>query len=195
MKTLSKLSGILVILALLVAGINSTTALADEVTVEPEFAPLPEYRVFGEPAAPADESAIMDTMQRFGMAWGSQDVDGAVAAYTVDMEWTNAFADVYRGHDELRGQFTQLFERFESGSDQASEEQGDEAERPAMKRGQLSLRYIGDDAAVVHSYTESDWGVNRDGSNLRRVHITFVLEKQENGQWLIAHQMIMDARR
>jgi len=30
---------------------------------------------------------------------------------------------------------------------------------------------------------------------LRRVHLTFVLEKQQNGAWLIVHQMIMDARR
>jgi ketosteroid isomerase-like protein len=41
---------------------------------------------------------------------------------------------------------------------------------------------------------ESDWGVNREGEGLRRVHVTFVLEKQQDGRWLIAHQMIMDAR-
>ena len=63
------------------------------------------------------------------------------------------------------------------------------------KLERVSSRYLGTDAAVVHAYTESDWGVNRDGSDLRRVHITYVLEKQNDGQWLIAHQMIMDARR
>jgi len=166
-----------------------------EVIVKDEYAPLPEFRVFGKPAAVSDEAAISDLMRRFGQAWGTQDVDSAVAAYTDDAEWINAFADVYRGHEELRGQFTRLFERFESGEDEAEGAEGNKAQRPAMKRGQLSLRYIGDDAAVVHSYTESDWGVSRDDSGLRRVHITFVLEKQQAGNWLIAHQMIMDARR
>lgn len=166
-----------------------------EVTVNEDYAPLPEYRVFGEPANPADPAAIADLMRRFGQAWGTQDVDGAVKAYTEDAEWINAFADVYRGHEALRGQFAWLFERFESGRDEPAGEAKDEAPRPALIRGPLSLRYIGDDAAVIHSYTESDWGVNRDGSELRRVHITYVLEKHPDGEWLIAHQMIMDARR
>ena len=180
--------------AILVPGLCLIYLGADEITVEEDFASLPEYRVFGTPATPSDEAAIFETMQRFGAAWGSQDVDAAVSTYTEDVEWTNAFADVYRGRDELQGQFSQLFERFESDPDPADQEDDGDS-RPPMKRGMVSLRYIGDDAAVVHSYTESDWGTNRDGSDLRRVHITFVLEKQADGQWLIAHQMIMDARR
>lgn len=168
---------------------------AEEVIIEDEFATIPDYRVFGEPPSPGDEEAALDTMQRFGMAWGTQDVDGAVATYTDDAEWVNAFADVYRGHEEIRGQFTQLFERFESGPDQDGEDGAPDAEEPMMKRGIISLRFIGEKAAVVHSYTESSWGRNRDGDGPRRVHITFVLEKQDDGEWLIAHQMIMDARR
>lgn len=178
-----------------VVGIFRSSAQADEVFIEEQYAPIPEYRVFGEPATPADEEAIRETMRRFGMAWGSQDVEGAVAAFTEDAEWTNAFADVYRGHDAIRGQFTRLFERFESDTGDEGEGETDGGSEPTMKRGQISLRYIGDDAAVAHWYTESDWGMNRDGSGLRRVHVTYVLEKQDDGQWLIAHQMIMDARR
>ena len=169
-------------------------AAQEEATVNDEYAPLPEFRVFGEPATLSDEAAIADLMRRFGQAWSTQDVDGAVEAYADDAEWINSFADVYRGHEALRGQFARLFERFESGSDEADEKEN-QAPRPEMKRGRLSIRYIGDEAAVLHGYTESDWGVNRDGGGLRRVHITYVLDKQPDGQWLIAHQMIMDARR
>lgn len=181
--------------SLLVAGVHAPQARADEVVIEEQFAAIPEYRVFGMPPSRSDEAAIYETMQSFGIAWGTQDVEGAVAAYTEDAEWTNAFADVYRGHDEIRAQFARLFARFESDQDEAVEAEDSEDSEPTMKRGQISLRYIGPDAAVAHSYTESDWGMNRDGGGLRRVHITFVLEKQEDGQWLIAHQMIMDARR
>jgi ketosteroid isomerase-like protein len=180
--------------AFAIGTVNDVAAQA-EVAVDEEYAPLPEFRVFGEPATASDEAAIADLMRRFGEAWSSQDVDGAVEAYVQDAEWINAFADVYRGHEELRGQFARLFERFESAPDEADDEEEREASRPSMKRERLSLRYIGDDAAVIHSYTESDWGVNRDGEGLRRVHMTYVLEKQQDGKWLIAHQMIMDARR
>ncbi|HUG03338.1 MAG TPA: SgcJ/EcaC family oxidoreductase [Steroidobacteraceae bacterium] len=177
-----------------IAGVNVAAAQTQE-TVAAEYAPLPEFRVFSQPAAASDEAAIAELMRRYGAAWGSADVEGAVAAYTEDAEWTNAFADVYRGHEALRQQFTQLFKRFESGSMQGARQGDKEVPRPEMKRGRVSLRYLGDDAAVVHSYTESDWGVNREGGGLRRVHVTFVLEKQQDDQWLIAHQMIMDARR
>ena len=195
MSSFEKLTIAFAIAAFAVAGVSAITVQAEEVTVEKEYAPLPEYRVFGVPASASDEKAIVDLMRRFGQAWGTQDVDGTVEAYAKDAEWVNAFADVYRGHEELRGQFTRLFKRFESGPGAAGKAEGKEESKPAMKRGQLSLRYIGDAAAVVHGYTESDWGVNRDGSGVRRVHITYVLEKQQDGQWLIAHQMIMDARR
>jgi ketosteroid isomerase-like protein len=182
---------IVAIAVIAVAVVNDVQA---QETVAADYAPLPEFRVFGQPAAASDEAAIAELMRRFGAEWGSADVEGAVATYTEDAEWTNAFADVYRGHDALRQQFTQLFERFESGSMQGAGPGDKEASRPELKRGRVSLRYLGDDAAVVHTYTESDWGVNREGEGLRRVHVTFVLEKQQDGRWLIAHQMIMDAR-
>jgi uncharacterized protein (TIGR02246 family) len=194
MLTLLKLSFSLAAAAFAIGCANDVAAQA-EVTVNDEYAPLPEFRVFGAPATAADEAAIAEVMRRFGQAWSTQDVDGAVEAYTEDAEWINAFADVYRGHEELRGQFTRLFERFESGRDEAASREATDAPKPVMKRGQLSLRFIGDDAAIIHGYTESDWGVNRDGSGLRRVHMTYVLEKQQDGKWLIAHHMIMDARR
>lgn len=190
-----KLFFTLAVVVCTIGTVNDVAAQA-EVAVDEEYAPLPEFQVFGEPATASDEAAITDLLRRFGQAWSTQDVDGAVEAYVEDAEWINAFADVYRGHEEIRSQFARLFERFESGPKATDDEEEIEASRPAMKRGMLSLRYIGNNAAVIHSYTESDWGVNRDGGGgLRRVHMTYVLEKQQDGKWLIAHHMIMDARR
>jgi uncharacterized protein (TIGR02246 family) len=194
MFNLVKLIFTIAVAAFAIATVNDVAAQA-EVAVDEDYAPLPEFRVFGEPATASDEAAITDLMRRFGAAWSTQDVGGAVEAYVEDAEWINAFADVYRGHEEIRSQFARLFERFESGPKATDDEEENEASRPAMKRGMLSLRYIGDNAAVIHSYTESDWGVNRAGEGLRRVHMTYVLEKQQDGKWLIAHHMIMDARR
>lgn len=186
---------LIIIVAIAVIAVADVNQVQAEATVAANYAPLPEFRVFGQPAVASDEAAIAELMRRFGAAWGSTDVEGAIAAYTKDAEWTNAFADVRRGHDELRQQFGYLFERFESDSMQGATQDDKKAPRTEMKRGRVSLRYLGHDAAVVHTYTESDWGVDREGEGLRRVHVTYVLEKQEDGQWLIAHQMIMDARR
>jgi ketosteroid isomerase-like protein len=178
-----------------VMGLACSPALAEE-HVQEGYAPIPEFVVFGEAADDRDSEAIFNLMRRFGQAWGSQDVDGLMTVYAEDAEWTNAFGDVRRGHDELREQFTWLFKRFESGEDAGDEEetQEDESTEPEMKRGSISLRYLGDDAAVFHTYTESNWGVNRDGDGLRRVYVSYVLEKKD-GAWLIAHQTITDARR
>lgn len=58
----------------------------------------------------------------------------------------------------------------------------------------ISVRYLGDDAAVVHMYTESPRGTSRNaGEDLRRTHFHLVLGKQDSA-WKIVHTAIMDAR-
>ena len=58
----------------------------------------------------------------------------------------------------------------------------------------ISVRYVGDDAAVVHMYTDGERGVSRNaGKKMRRTHIHLVLEKQQC-DWKIVHTAIMDAR-
>jgi hypothetical protein len=57
----------------------------------------------------------------------------------------------------------------------------------------VSMRFLGDDAAITHSVTISRRGMEPDEPGERRVHITFVLGKRD-GTWKIVHQMIMDAR-
>lgn len=170
-----------------------TSAIGEE-GAERAYAPLPEYRVFGTPSSAEDAKAIADLMQRFSIAWGDQDVDRLLTTYADDAEWVNAFGAVSRGHEELREIFTWVFERFPSEERSKTKTQADASAAQDPPPGRLSLRYMGSDAAVVHSFTESDWGESRDGSGLRRVLITYVLEKRAS-EWRIVHQMIMDARR
>lgn len=144
---------------------------------------LPAYAVFSEPPSPADAEAIATLMRDFSIAWGRGDAAGAAAAYASDVEWTNAFGEVIRGSGELQRKLARLFTE-----DEAAVATGEETSyRP------LSLRYIGDDAAIVHGVTTSMRGGAADGSAARRVHLTFVLAKRA-GTWKIVHQVIMDAR-
>ena len=58
----------------------------------------------------------------------------------------------------------------------------------------ISLRYVGDDAAVVHMYTEGRRGESwNEGEDVRRTHVHLVLAKR-NAAWKVVHTAIMDAR-
>lgn len=147
------------------------------------YSESPEYRIFGEAASPQDAEAIRDLMRRFGQARGAHDAKGAAAAFSEDVEWTNAFGVVVRGSANLEKFLTSLF-----AGDEVGTTQGEGANyRP------ISIRYLGDDAAIIHGMTQSTRGESRSGEAPRRVHLTFVLAKQD-GEWRIVHQQITDAR-
>ena len=157
-------------------------AFAQEDPPPGSFSKLPEYQVLGEPASPEDAEAIGTVMRRFAEAWSAGDASAAASLYAEDAEWTNAFGDVVRGSDNLQMFLSWVFSRDEEASEGESAQS-----RP------LSLRYLGDDVAVVHGRTMSTRGAARSGEGPRRVHVTFILAKQ-SGEWRIVHQMIMDAR-
>lgn len=143
---------------------------------------LPEYRVFGE-ATPKDAEAIRMLMRQFGEARQSGDGERTAAFFAEDVEWTNAFGDVVRGSDNLQKFLDWLFSQDEEGT----------TEGETMEYRPVSIRYLGDDVAVLHGMTLSTRGEARSGEGPRRVHLTFVLAKQSE-TWRIVYQMIMDAR-
>lgn len=146
---------------------------------------VPEPQTYGSPALPADAAAIHQLVTRFKESWAEEDADTLVTLHSEDTEWINAYARIFRGAASL-GDFLEhrLFAEFDASIAQR------EAER--MKR--ISTRYLGDDAAVVHLYTDSPrGGSRRDDESLRRTHIHFVLEKRDDA-WRIVHTVIMDAR-
>lgn len=147
------------------------------------YSTAPEYKVYGQPASQQDAEAISALMRAFGQARGTNDAKGAAAAFSNDVEWTNAFGDVVRGSDNLEKFLTWLFAGDELGTTQGE----------GSNYKPISIRYLGDDAAVIHGMTQSTRGPARSGEGPRRVHLTWVVAK-ENDQWRIVHQQITDAR-
>jgi uncharacterized protein (TIGR02246 family) len=146
---------------------------------------IPETAVFGEPASESDAAAIETFIADYRAAWAAEDADALAAMHAEDVEWINAYARIIRGREALR---TFMADRMFPGfSPEVSRED-------AAGLRLISTRYLGDDAAVVHMYGDSARGAARnEGESLRRVHMHFVLEKQQ-GAWRIAHMAIMDAR-
>jgi uncharacterized protein (TIGR02246 family) len=147
------------------------------------YSTAPEYKVFGEPPSEQDAQAISSLMRRFGQARSANDAKGAAAAFSDDAEWTNAFGDVVRGSANLEKFLAWLFAGDEPGTTQG--------ESTSYKP--LSIRYLGDDVAILHGMTQSTRGPARSGEGPRRVHLTWVVAK-DNDEWRIVHQMIADAR-
>ncbi|NIR30312.1 MAG: hypothetical protein GWN84_13580 [Gammaproteobacteria bacterium] len=58
----------------------------------------------------------------------------------------------------------------------------------------VSSRYLGTDAAVIHTYTEGSCARSRDlGEPLRRTHVHLVVGRVGDA-WKVEHTVIMDAR-
>ena len=158
-------------------------ALAQEGPPAGSYSTLPEYKVFGAVASPEDAQAIATLMRQFSAARQAGNAEATAAFYAEDAEWTNAFGDVVRGSDNLQTYLGWLFSLDEAGT----------REGESMEYRPLSLRYLGDDVAVLHGMTLSTRGEARGGEGARLVHLTFVLAKQD-GAWKIVYQLIMDAR-
>lgn len=108
-----------------------------------------------------------------------------IALHSDDTEWINAYARLFQGAaplaDFLRNR---LFPAF---SPEVSQQE-------AANMKTISIRYLGSDAAVVHTYTEGNRGASRNANeDVRRTHIHLVLGKVGT-DWRVAHTAIMDAR-
>lgn len=146
---------------------------------------VPEFRTYGTPASQAAVQDIDALIESYKSAWSRQDADALVALHADDVEWINAYARMFQGAEPLR---TFLKERLFPAFDPAVSRQ----EVANMKT--ISIRYLGDDAAVVHLFTDGQRGPSRnEGEALRRTHLHLVLEEQSAG-WRVAHTAIMDAR-
>ena len=143
---------------------------------------IPEFRTYGEPVSADQVDALI---QNFKNAWVAQDASAFVALHAADTEWINAYARMFQDAESL-GVFIEqrLFPAFDSAV----------ARQEIANMNLVSIRYVGDDAAVVHMYTDGARGDARDeGEGLRRTHIHLVLEERQS-EWKIVHTAIMDAR-
>ncbi len=146
---------------------------------------IPAYRAYGAPASPQQGEAIDALLREFKRAWGAEDSAALMAIHAADVEWINAYARMFQDSRAL-GDFLEhrLFPEFAPDVSRAEGE--------AMRL--ISTRYLGDDAAVAHLYTEGQRGPSRNpGETQRRTHIHLVLARQGD-VWRIVHVAIMDAR-
>ncbi len=146
---------------------------------------IPEFRVYGEPVSVNDAAAIDEFIETFKSAWARQDTEALVSLHAEDTEWINAYARMFQSAAAL-GDFLEqrLFPAFNA----------DVSRQESANMRIISIRYLGDDAAVVHLYTDGQRGPSRNADEaVRRTHLHFVLAKQGTA-WRIEHTAIMDAR-
>ncbi len=145
---------------------------------------VPEIRTYGAAPGPVQQE-IDALLAGYRAAWAAEDTEALMALHAPDTEWINAYARMFQGRESL-GTFLKerLFPAFDPGV----------SKREAQNMKTVSIRYLGDDAAVVHLYTDSSRGPARsDGQDRRRTHFHLVLAKGRDG-WSVAHTAIMDAR-
>lgn len=146
---------------------------------------IPAFRTYGEPVSADDEAAVAGVLDAFRTAWGAQDIDALMALHANDVEWLNAYARLFQDAGALRA-FLQdrMFPAFDPA---VSREE-------AANMKPVSVRYVGDDVAIIHVYADGRRGPSRNADEeMRRTHLHLVIERRPEG-WRIVHEVIMDAR-
>ncbi|MDL4814058.1 SgcJ/EcaC family oxidoreductase [Actinomadura opuntiae] len=118
-----------------------------------------------------DEAAIQAVLAASYKAWEAGDADGMVADYTTDATaiMTGSLRD---GREMVRQNMAQAFAGPLKGS--------------STQNKQLSIRFIGQDAAILVSESAVLFpGETEITDDHRKVNATWVFEKRD-GQWLIA---------
>ena len=119
---------------------------------------------------PEDEAAIQAVMADSYKAWSAGDADGMVANYTQDATaiMTGSLRD---SRDVIRENMALSF--------------AGPLKNTSTYNKQLSIRFVGRDAAIVISESGILFGSQTEVPDAAKVNNTWVLEKRD-GQWLIA---------
>ena len=146
---------------------------------------IPAYREIGLAQGGQAQAELLAFASAYRAAWRAEDTEALMAMHTADTEWINAYARLFQDRDRLASFLEdRLFPNFDAS---VSETEGANMEL-------ISVRLMGDDAAVLHLYTDGDRGPSViEGRQLRRTHLHLVLERGAGG-WRVAHTAIMDAR-
>jgi uncharacterized protein (TIGR02246 family) len=117
-----------------------------------------------------DEAAIQAVLVDSYKAWEMGDADGMVADYTADATaiMTGSLRD---GRDVVRNSMALAFEGPLKGSSTSNK--------------QLSLRFVGTDAAIVVSESGILFAGETEVPDVRKVNATWVFEKRDD-QWMVA---------
>ncbi|WP_417486042.1 DUF4440 domain-containing protein [Maricaulis sp.] len=146
---------------------------------------IPVYREIGFESGSVQREELLSFLSAYRQAWSEEDTDAFIALHADDTEWINAYARMFIDAPSL-AEFLEhrLFPAFGPGVSRT------EAENMEL----ISMRVLGDEAAVLHLYTDGNRGPSAIvGRLLRRTHFHLVLARDVDG-WKVAHTAIMDAR-
>jgi uncharacterized protein (TIGR02246 family) len=133
----------------------------------------------------ADQDAIGTTLISLMTGFRERDAEKLVGIYTSDADWVNAFGTVKKGGEDiveyLRGLFSD--NNFNSGALKAPPE--------------TSIRVLTPDVVLVsaHLQVEGQKLVGGGEIEVRDNHSLRVLQRQNDGSWLIVSEMYNDANR
>jgi uncharacterized protein (TIGR02246 family) len=133
----------------------------------------------------ADQDAIGATLISLMTGFRERDVEKLVGIYTSDADWVNAFGTMKKGRDEiveyLRGLFAD--DNFNAGTLKAPP--------------QTALRVLTPDVVLVsaHLQVQGQKLVGGGEIEVRNNYSLRVLQRQDDGSWLIVSEMYNDANR
>jgi uncharacterized protein (TIGR02246 family) len=133
----------------------------------------------------ADQNAIGATLISLMTGFRERDADKLVGIYTSDADWVNAFGSVKKGGVEivqyLRGLFSD--DNFNAGTLRAPPE--------------TAIRVLTPDVVLVSAHLQVEGQKLAGGGEIevRDNHSLRVLQRQNDGSWLIVSEMYNDANR
>ena len=131
----------------------------------------------------ADQDAIGATLISLVTGFRERDAEKLIGIYTSDADWVNAFGTVKRGGNEiveyLRGLFAD--DNFNAGTLKAAP--------------QTALRVLTPDVVLVSAHLQVEGQKLLGGGEIevRDNHSLRVLQRQDDGSWLIVSEMYNDA--
>jgi uncharacterized protein (TIGR02246 family) len=132
---------------------------------------------------PVDQDAVTTTLLSLLMGFRSRDADQLVGVYSDDADWVNAFGTTKKGGTQIVSYLRGLFgdANFNAGTLKAPPES--------------VIRVLTPDVILVSTHLQVQGQKLVDGSAIE-VRDNFslrVLQRQENGSWLIVSEMYNDA--
>lgn len=140
--------------------------------------------ITGAAHAAAAEAAVRAVVQAANAAWMAGQVDQAMAEYTDDAYWINAFGIERHGRAEIQPFLTRLFANA-----------GFRAATPTTPFTIQAIRFVGPDVALVHVYAASTGQLTNSGQPLgdRKTHVFRMLVRRQ-GRWLTDSFQVLDER-
>ena len=130
----------------------------------------------------ADQEAIGKTLLTLLKAFDDREAERLKGVYSDDADWVNAFGTVKRGRREIVDYLTGLF-----GDDNFN--RGELAGPP-----ETSFRVLTPEVVLVSAHLRIKGQGLVDGGTLDRDNFSLrVLQRQQNGSWLIVSEMFSDA--